>query len=1184
MAIPRLILLPCLLALAPAQARASGGFDQSPPPTLPYYLDRLPAKPPALIFQETFNGPTAPAKEVDFKAGLLSLAADCEQGKPAPALLTGAGELLGQARLHPWQAAALCNLLNDVRDLFAAPAPITGKKAGDYIRWRVEHAGWFRVSWEVNRPRDDRQDQGDASAAQAATGALADATREDPLRVHWLLLRAALDDPRGEPERFQAVVDQYPDHPRAEVARFMLARRALTASRSHTTLYKEPTAAERGAAAQDRARARAMFEDYLRRYPQGRFAADVPGWLGALAFDEKDYLGALEQYIRQADIAGHPEVLKSAGFMCERCLAELGAPDHHAALQRVAEHPRLAMSLIYLLVNTAESPREKAGVDEPAQLTRWRRTMLPLLATAVAEHKDAYGSAEWQPRYLAILAQAASGEGDQPKALALCDLNQGAPSDDLAFIRLVALGRAHRLPEAIAAGREFAKDFPGSALAPGASLRLALALQDHHEAGAAVWELTRLKRLLAAVSDRITNAGEDGIGDSIASDLVYPSADANLSASRSVRQSDVSGAEGGLVAQLMDALLNFAPLPEIAAATGLDGAGEINLRAVLVQRWLAEEENFAEAKKYATPAQWSLAAEPLEKLAAAAEGAPAGEAKAAALSRLAEGWASARGRLLFSPLETDATRQNLFGGEAEDAGIRRRENGLSLGIPAEQINHALAARDEWQHASAAWLKAADFAPAGSALRARALWSALRAMPSSALASPFAFLRAGETDQTATARELYDRLRRECPASREAREFAVYYDLRPPLANDEPGAINPLNLPLPDLSAARDGEILPSGEPEYRFNKNEDQKEEAGHQKEVREITAAALKWAAAGPAKIAEEVGGWRDGLATLRLNRGEMFLVNYLDDLADFLHEPTTKLNPVAVATYLTLRNEMLSVEHWGGYFEEGELPPVPGATGETLNATVLGHIRAAYDIPEMGPLKDYLDFLVLAVVANAQYEVEAPGEMQDAKDTDEPGKKEPVTYTSRDYPKLATLAEVFLKDHPRSRKREAARLLYARALYAASRPRLGQRFAVWPETGHFGSGTVVVTRRQQPFDPARIGAALNASDREFPQGRYAGEIRNLRGLLAWRTQDWELAIDFTLQTLADDRDAVLQRDAARRLESVFVDGLSDETERARCLAAIKSRPDAAQKLREFLPRSPYPFRTLQSWLLANL
>ena len=43
-----------------------------------------------------------------------------------------------------------------------------------------------------------------------------------------------------------------------------------------------------------------------------------------------------------------------------------------------------------------------------------------------------------------------------------------------------------------------------------------------------------------------------------------------------------------------------------------------------------------------------------------------------------------------------------------------------------------------------------------------------------------------------------------------------------------------------------------------------------------------------------------------------------------------------------------------------------------------------------------------------------------------------------------------------------------------------------------------------------------LNAYDREFPHGRYAGEIRNLRGLLAWRTQDWPLALDLTLQTLA--------------------------------------------------------------------
>jgi hypothetical protein len=261
-----------------------------------------------------------------------------------------------------------------------------------------------------------------------------------------------------------------------------------------------------------------------------------------------------------------------------------------------------------------------------------------------------------------------------------------------------------------------------------------------------------------------------------------------------------------------------------------------------------------------------------------------------------------------------------------------------------------------------------------------------------------------------------------------------------------------------------------------------------------------------------------------------------------------------------------------------------VPGAGEETLNAVVLGHIRETYKAPEMARFKDYLDFLAMAVVANAKFEVPIPGEMQDAKEGDVPGKKEPVTYTSRDYPKLTKLAEGFLKDYPHSRKREAARLLYARALYDASRPHPLTKFAIWPQSPHFESGTIFFMHRQAAFEPQKIGAALNAYDLEFPHGLYSGDIRNLRGLLAWRTQDWPLAVDLTLQTLADADDAVLQEEAGQRLNNIFCDGLTDEMERQHCLIAIKAHPEAVERLRKYLPDSPYPLRALQTWLLAQL
>ncbi len=937
----------------------------------------------------------------------------------------------------------------------------------------------------------------------------------------------------------------------------MLARCRLAKSRSHDNLSRSSPPND-ALAHDERQQAEVLFEDYLKRYPRGRFVADVPGWLGALAFADGNYARALDCYLQQANVPDHPEVLKSAGFMCERCLSELDIEGDPEELTRVAANPRLAMSLIYVIVGN--SAAKETSDPDPAKVQRWKRDILPRLAAAVVEHKDAYASSDWQPRYLAILAQAASGSGDQARALALCEMakDQLGRSDDLAFIHLVALERARRLPEAITAGREFARLYPASPFAAGAALRVVLALQDDHQAGAAVAEIHRLRKR-AVDQARQNNEPE-------------PPEDQQL-------------------AQIADALLNFAPLPELAAAltpagtagqTELAAADEANLRAVLVQRWLTEE-NFGEASKYTVPGQWSQAATALQQLTAAATAAPPGQPRADACLRVADAWVAARGKLLFAPLETDEARDLFKDDYNERAGLSRRENGLALGVPAEVLNHSLSSRDEWQHGFAWYLKAADAAPSSSPGEARALWAALRLMPSIALASPYTFQRAGETNAGALSRQLYDRLIRDCPESREASAYAVYYDLTPP-ALDESSPNYDAAAPAPDLAGAMTGEGLLKGEPEYRWDVRPGYAEweplsntrTPDEDKLLAEVTGQILSLANTesnhDPTRLRVIVNGLRARLKTARLDLNDLFLCNFLDDLGDFLQEPAINLTPAAVTKYLELRTECLTVEHWGEWGLTAGYPKVE-------DYAVLAHIQEAAVLPALAAFPDYLDFLVLAVKANDEIDVPIPGETEEDSD----GTKHPRTRRDRDYPAIAKLAGEFLVKYPHSRKRDAALLLSARALYAASRPLLLKEFAAWPESHHFASGSIVKVLPQPAFNPGEILAALDASDREFPGGRYAGDIRNLRGLLAWHTRNWPLALDLTLATLADAGDPLLQSEAARRLVNIFVDGLTNDEERQRCLAAIKTRAAAIKQLRDFLPKSPYPFRTLQSWLLAQ-
>ena len=216
--------------------------------------------------------------------------------------------------------------------------------------------------------------------------------------------------------------------------------------------------------------------------------------------------------------------------------------------------------------------------------------------------------------------------------------------------------------------------FPDSPLASGARLRLGLALADNHEGGEAVLALNKL----------IPKKKPDA-----PTDEKKPDADANAPAVPDAAEDEEEFEESPIlyrlnvdqVRALIDTLLNFAPIEELAATArtaGLDPVLRLQLTEPIAERLLAKEQ-FDEARKFMTPAQFNLIAGPLAKLTKAAEETKDPAAHAAACLKLGDAWAAARGKLLTFPLDTDETRHAAYIDFSADADVRRASSAPFIG-------------------------------------------------------------------------------------------------------------------------------------------------------------------------------------------------------------------------------------------------------------------------------------------------------------------------------------------------------------------------------------------------------------------------------------------------------------------------------------------------------------------------
>lgn len=1183
----RLILLTAtaaFLVMAPdgsLYATGGGSFDE-PAPSLGDSLDFLPAKSLGEIFLET-SPPDSDKEAPDFEAEVLKLSERLRTGPAAP-LVAVADGLLAQARQNYSSGGDWCNLLHDVRDVLAGSA---GNKtaAADYIKWRIEKKGLL-----MSPPKKRNSDDEDAPAKSTEPGEdLEQKLKKEsgPLRAHWLYLIGASSYKLGDRTEclpwFERVVKEFPKHPRAEIALFMQARCAFSESRRGIESQDERTEEQAKERAPARKKAAEMFERYRKQYPHGRFEADALGWLGALAFDGEDYLKALDYYIAQAETPGHPETIKSAAFMCEKCLVRVAEKtDSAAAFSLIARHPRIAMGFTYLVLSAPEAKNYDGKYDQPADVKKWRRAILPRIAAEVVKQKQIYQSGDWQPRYLAMLAQAASATGNQDQALQLTNL---APaelerSDDLLMIRALAFQRAGKAVEAIQAYQKFLGNFPKSLMAPGVRLRLAFALQDNHQAGAAVVELKHLLVAPAAndVKSEATSEDEDdskaeeetktepkAADDSLTLESVarytasetYPMSEEEWDLKTSSVYPNITGADLDQIQQAIDTLLNFAPLPELATAVddaSFDEKSKKEFRSVIAQRYLAQE-NFAEAKKFMSPDEFKLIAANLETLTTATAGPP--QEKAEAMVRLGNAWAEARGKLLRAPLDT---RVHFLRRYQELDAMRRRANGRSLRL--KNVDPELEERDELRHASRWWLNAARARP-GTPLGAQARWKALEAMPKIAAASEYAEELAREIKGEAVSREIYEKLRKESPDSVEAKKLAAYWSFPPaPKAEDQ----------TYDLSSRRDANLLGYPYDDFgAFPANEIS--EANGTDLVKRITLLPEKALFASPATMATEIrelDGWiRKNITEI----GDAITVNFLDDLAQFVAEPN--LTSEMMKIYVGIRLDVLVSN---GFGPSRDTPNSPKKTDDQISA----EIDAALKNPVMQPVADYLEFSRIGLKAGDRTIVET--DIPDLKE--ENGKS---TYVSRDHAGMEKMARDFVKKYPRSHKREAALFVIARSVQALSRPFICNVAVGVPGSTPDDQNYDMVQKsyQREPFDPKRVLGALDDYDREFPQGRYAAENRNLRAMTLWRMHDLGPALDMTLAQLEDGSKLDLQPEAAVRLANIFAD-LAHAEYRADLIDAIRSRPPALLRLKAFLEKGPndraHPLRYLASYLNDQL
>jgi hypothetical protein len=179
------------------------------------------------------------------------------------------------------------------------------------------------------------------------------------------------------------------------------------------------------------------------------------------------------------------------------------------------------------------------------------------------------------------------------------------------------------------------------------------------------------------------------------------------------------------------------------------------------------------------------------------------------------------------------------------------------------------------------------------------------------------------------------------------------------------------------------------------------------------------------------------------------------------------------------------------------------------------------------------------------------------------------------------------FLAKYPHSQKREAAMFVWRARLIrlvpahplcrrSCSADRPTRLYRSCPESA---SGGAVRSQR-----------VMQASDNmtgEFPNGRYAADIRDMRAATFWRMGQWDKALNLTLAQITDNVSGDLLGDAETRLANIFAE-LANVEHRPQLLEAIRACPACIPYLAAYAGAATndreHPLRYLQRYLSDQL